>query len=183
MTNSVEVLEAERDEFDGREWLTKEEAAKLTGLSVRKLERHATRQELSKQVVNRVVHYNRQEVLDLAAVEEAKRGAPIVTQSQLFKPAAKPPTAIESLASAAVEVAPIVRGELSTIRQSLEILSLGAKSGLTISEAAKLTGITQKRIRAAVEMSELAAVQDGNRLRVVRSDIDRWLQSLATAKR
>ena len=179
MGDSIEVLDPEQDMFDGREWLTKEEASQFTGLSIRKLERHATRKELSKQVVDRVVHYNRKELLDLVEIENARRETPTLTQHQLFKPKPKaPPHSLEVLAEKTMEAAPKLSKELKTIRQSLDVVALSKKIALTVAEASRLTGFTQKKIKAALEAGELTGLMDSNRKRISTRELELWVKGM-----
>lgn len=170
MNNTVEILDPQQGE---KEWLTKTEAAELTGFSVRKLERYSTRQELSKQVIDRAVHYSRKELLELVEVEKQRAEVPVMVQSQLHKPQALLPVAVDAQQA--------VQSLVDALKEMVvSSLPLPNKLTLTLKEASQLSGLTQKKLQEALEAGTLTIIRDGRRKRISRKQLEEWVETLSS---
>ena len=176
--------------------LTKEQAAKKAGISLRSLERYTSQGKIA--VGYRAAAKGKQAFYEQADVErlrdelKAGRGA-VVLPPERREIVRQGPTEApgEALASPAAQA--LIDGIIGAFRGIRMLpagdagpqagrpsLSIADKLALTIPEAAALVGSSGHRIRAAIHAGELKAMKDtlGRGWRIKRADLEEWLAGL-----
>jgi hypothetical protein len=142
----------------GPDWLTKQEAAKIIGCSIRSVERLVEKGAI-KQKFLRVTNRRPIAVLDPAGVDKAK-------QQTLEK---MPPAITEEMTALLPRV--VQPDLLTTLSHSLAaIQGKELKMFLTLDEASALTGLTVGRLKRLRKEGKLPAIVDGE-IKVRRTDL------------
>jgi excisionase family DNA binding protein len=172
--------------------LTKAQAAKKAGISIRSVERYTAQGRLA--VGYRGGARGKEAVYNPADVErlrdELKEGGAILLPPERRENARQAPSDAPGEALARIETQGAIALLAEAIRHATQqegpqrggsvALSIGDKLALTIPEAAALVGSSAHRIRAAIHAEELHAIKDslGRGWRIRRADLEEWLANL-----
>jgi hypothetical protein len=154
------------------DWPTKDQAAKLIGVSVKTLERYADDNKLEQKLRSRpggspIAVFNPRDVERMASERAAAEGQPFVM------PARSESETVPALHNAAI--APYVKEQLDALAAAVKPdalhVALAEKPRVTMTEAIAL-GFTRENLREMVENGKLENVGTPHRYRFRRRDLD-----------
>ena len=156
-------------------WHDKKEAASLTGMSVKSIERLAARGEIQQAERPRpgqrpATVYNPD---DIARIAAERAPAPFVMPPE--KTSVSQPGSIQGAA-----MTPAQRPDMAAFGTFLEAFRQEVKPKakqptrfVELEEASEISGLSRRYLRTAVKAGTLAAVRDGRTWKVRREDLDR----------
>jgi excisionase family DNA binding protein len=161
----------------GEKWISKQEAAELLEVSTKTVQKYVTQGKLS-------CRYERTKNGDAMFLPESEvMKLREQHQQAIHRPTVEPP----GLPAVINQLMPHQddRQQLTRFMGSLELFFNKQHSQvqantltLSVKEAALLTGLTQKFILEAITRGDLIPIQDGNRKRLRRKQVEQWIDQL-----